>query len=218
MRSTVCVGRVGGLAVALGIGVAVATGYGCGVAWADTPGSSATESSTTKPDDEDSTTKTTEPATDPDVESTTAPTAPAKDRKTTTPTKTAKPKPATKPVKKAKAPVTKVDAAEVKSDNDAKPSPASADADTPVSSVAAQMMSSAPEPKPAQLKTAALTTPITTPKVPSLRPWPTAYDPTTVVTYVGGLVSSLVKAVLDPFAAGPPAAPSGPPTVWTLLA
>ena len=59
---------------------------------------------------------------------------------------------------------------------------------------------------------------MTLPAVPSLRPWPTAFDPGTVVTYVGGLVSSLVSAVLNPFAAGLPAPPAEPPTVWTLLA
>jgi triacylglycerol lipase len=38
------VGRVGGLAVALGIGAAVLTGVGCGVAWADTAGSTSSSS------------------------------------------------------------------------------------------------------------------------------------------------------------------------------
>lgn len=55
------------------------------------------------------------------------------------------------------------------------------------------------------------------PTVPSLRPWPTAFDPVTVVTYVTGLVSSVVDAVLSPFAAGAPALPSDP-TPWALLA
>ncbi len=39
------VGWVGGLAVALGVGAAVMTGYGCGVAWADVPGSRSSSSS-----------------------------------------------------------------------------------------------------------------------------------------------------------------------------
>lgn len=55
------------------------------------------------------------------------------------------------------------------------------------------------------------------PTVPSLRPWPTAFDPLTVVSYVTGLVSSVVTAVLSPFAAGAPALPSDP-TPWALLA
>ena len=55
------------------------------------------------------------------------------------------------------------------------------------------------------------------PAVPSLRPWPTAFDPTTVVTYVTGLVTSFVTAILSPFAAGAPALPSDP-SPWALLA
>jgi beta-glucosidase/6-phospho-beta-glucosidase/beta-galactosidase len=56
-----------------------------------------------------------------------------------------------------------------------------------------------------------------TPVVPSLRPWPTAFDPLTVVTYVTGVVSSLVSAVLSPFAFGAPQLPSDL-APWTLLA
>ena len=55
------------------------------------------------------------------------------------------------------------------------------------------------------------------PAVPSLRPWPTAFDPTTVLTYVTGLVTSVVSAILSPFAAGAPALPSDP-SPWALLA
>ena len=53
--------------------------------------------------------------------------------------------------------------------------------------------------------------------VPSLRPWPTAFDPVTAVTYVTGIVSGLVNAVLSPFAAGLPALPTDP-SPWALLA
>ncbi len=56
------------------------------------------------------------------------------------------------------------------------------------------------------------------PAFPSLRLWPTAFDPATAITYVTGIVFNLVNAVLAPFTAGLPAPPSGPPTVWTLLA
>jgi beta-galactosidase len=59
---------------------------------------------------------------------------------------------------------------------------------------------------------------ITPPKVPSLRPWPTAFDPATAVNYVVDLVASFVNMMLSPFAAGLPAPPSGPPTLWTVLA
>lgn len=66
--------------------------------------------------------------------------------------------------------------------------------------------------------TAATTTTWNAPAFPSLRPWPTAFDPATAITYVTGIVFSLAHAILAPFAAGLPAPPSGPPTLWTLLA
>jgi len=59
---------------------------------------------------------------------------------------------------------------------------------------------------------------VTPPKVPALRPWPTAFDPATAINYVVGLAADFVNMLLSPFAAGLPAPPSGPPTVWTLLA
>lgn len=49
MPSEACIGRVGGLAVALGVGVAIVTGWGDAPAWADdSPGS--TESPTASKD------------------------------------------------------------------------------------------------------------------------------------------------------------------------
>ena len=81
------------------------------------------------------------------------------------------------------APVTKVGAVEVKVVADPQPeleSPVSAR--VAVSSYAAQTFSAVED-----VQSAA----VTLPAVPSLRPWPTAFDPGTVVTYVGGLVSSL---------------------------
>ncbi len=118
------------------------------------------------------------------------------------------------PVSKVDAVEVKVDAAEVKVDADPQPALKSVPEDrVPISSFAAQTISSTTE-----VRTAAVTTAVTPPAVPSLRPWPTAFDPGTVMTYVGGLVSSVVSAVLSPFAAGLPAAPADPPTVWTLLA
>ncbi len=80
----------------------------------------------------------------------------------------------------------------------------------PLSSFAARTMSST--------ESAVVSTTVAPPTVPSLRLWPTAFDPTTAVTYVTGIVSSLVNAVLSPFAAGAPALPADPPTLWTLLA
>ena len=247
MSAATYVGRVGGLAVALGVGAAVVTGYGLPVAWADTPSSS--ESSTDASDStepaKDTATATTEQTTGSEATSTStgstttqAPTgvvvstggahtssSSKEDEETTAPTKDPAP-PSVKPAADSgkstheatedagtKAPVSKVDAVEVKVDADPQPDSKSvSEAEEPVSSFAAQTMSST-----AEMRTAAVTTAVT-PAVPSLRPWPTAFDPATVVTYVGGLVSSVVSAVLSPFAAGLPSAPTDPPTVWTLLA
>ncbi|WP_101952035.1 family 1 glycosylhydrolase [Mycobacterium sp. 3519A] len=215
MRPAAYIGRVGGLAVALGIGVALATGYGCAPAWADTPDSTATEKASTTSETAD------QPSSEPTKPETVTSPEPKDDDEVTKPTKK-KPKPkktvkSADSAKPAKAPASKVAAAEVKADTDTdtdpQPSAKAAVAEKPVTSVAAQTLSATP-----QTTSAAVTTKLTTPPVPSLRPWPTAYDPTTVVTYVGGLVSSVVKAVLDPFAAGLPSAPTQPPTAWTLLA
>jgi beta-galactosidase len=229
------VGRVGGLAVALGVGAAVVTGYGCGVAWADTPDSSSSESTSSTPASSTTTTDstTTEQPTGSDTATSTStgsttPQAPtgvvvstggantsseSEEDEETKPTKTPKAKgQSATETKASKAPESKVAAVEVKVGNDPAPTAKSA-AEDEASSFAAQTLSSTVE-----MKTAAVTTTVTTPSVPSLRLWPTAYDPSTVVTYVGGLVSSLVSAVLDPFAAGLPAGPAQPPTVWTLLA
>ena len=269
MKAAACVGRVGGLAVALGVGAAVVTGYGSGVAWADTPDSSSSESSSSSSSssesstgasdsstsasdstqaDKDTATAATEQTTGSEATtatstgSTTSQAQPdvvvstggahtsseSKEEEATAPTKNPKPKaePAANPGKSAdeaaeatgtKAPTTKVDAVEVKVDAvdvkvDADPQPvlkAATEAEVPVSSFAAQTMSSTVE-----MRTAAVTKAVTPPP----RLWPTAFDPGTVVTYVGGLVSSFVGAALSPFAAGAPAPPADPPTLWTLLA
>ncbi len=230
------------MAVALGVGAAVVTGYGLPVAWADTPSSSSESTSTdtaesnsnepaeavkppveeTKPETETTTTSTSTGAT-----TTQAPTgvvvstggaqtsSSSEEEETPKPTKKAKPKAEAKVAATPDTKVeTKVDAVEVKVDADPQPTLKSASqADVPVSSFAAQTMSST-----AEMGTFALPTALTTPTLPSLRPWPTAFDPGTLVTYVGGLVSSVVSAVLSPFAAGLPSAPADPPTAWTLLA
>lgn len=78
-----------------------------------------------------------------------------------------------------------------------------------------------PEPEPQALQRLSLApaqSAVTQPSVPGLRAWPTAFDPLTAVSYLTGLVTSVVSAVLNPFAAGLPAGPVEPPTVWTLLA
>src|SRR5262245_46327459 len=231
MKAAACVRRVGGLAVALGVGAAVVTGYGCGVAWADTPDSSSSESSasstsaesaSTQTDNEKVATATEEPEgseTNDTSTSTGSTTSQApkgvvvstggaktkseskKDDATTAPTKIPKAKRESAAATAKKwALGSKVDAVEVKVDTEPRPTvkAAAPQTDAPVSSFVAQRMSSTTE-----LKTATVT---------PLRPWPTAFSPITAVTYVRGLVSSLVGAVLDPFAAGAPAPPAQPPT------
>lgn len=250
MRAASYVGRVGGLAVALGVGVAVVTGYGLPVAWADTPSSESSESSPTESTSTDTSTSTeasasaeqSEKPTTAPTEPTSEPTQPSTSTGSTTtqappgvvvstggaqtssesedtdeePAPTKKPKPkdesATTESAKVSTPASKVDAVEVKVETDpqqAADTESGTQSRVAVSSFAAQTMSST---------TDLQTTAVTTPTVPSLRPWPTAFDPGTLVTYVGGLVSSVVSAVLSPFAAGLPSAPVDPPSIWTLLA
>src|SRR4051794_14316365 len=64
MSAASYVGRVGGLAVALGVGAAVVTGYGLPVAWADTPSTepSSTASSPTESTSTDSSASATAPS------------------------------------------------------------------------------------------------------------------------------------------------------------
>src|SRR5258705_7187169 len=241
MNSASYVGRVGGLAVVLGVGAAVVTGFGLPVAWADTPSSTESSSTSSPESNSNEPPEAAKPAveeTKPETESTTTSTSTGSTT-TQAPTGVAvgpggaqtgsssdeeeeTRKPAKKPKPKAEAKVstpdpkveTKVDAAGVKVDADPQPvaKPVS-EPEEPVSSFAVQTMSST-----AEMRTSAVTTVVTPPAVPSLRLWPTAFDPGTLVTYVGGLVSSVVSAVLSPFAAGLPSAPADPPTVWTLLA
>jgi beta-galactosidase len=249
MKAAAYVGRVGGLAVALGVGVAVVTGHGSGIAWADTTdasspdSSSQSESSTSTPASEsaDPATDTTSTTTEPSSGSTTVSTSTGSTTTQAPPgvvvstggahtsstagesTKTEADE-KTEPVAQSdtnksahtqaqaatpSVPDSKVEAAEVKVDAD----PQLADDSTPttaavpMSSFRAQTFSSA----------TVTTSAVTPPAVPTLRPWPTAYDPLTLVTYVGGLVSSVVNAFLAPFGAGLPALPSDP-SLWTLLA
>ncbi|QZT62079.1 family 1 glycosylhydrolase [Mycolicibacterium austroafricanum] len=61
------------------------------------------------------------------------------------------------------------------------------------------------------------TTVVAPPEVPSWRPWPTAFDLRSAVTYVVDLATSFVDALLSPFAAGPPRPPADP-SGWALLA
>jgi beta-galactosidase len=253
MNAASYVGRVGGLAVALGVGAAVVTGYGSPVARADTPPSdstsessadtSAPESTDSPPDDQPTTTTDTdsEPpsstvsvstgsttsqaptgvvvstggaqTSQPDsAEPTTAKDAPPVAEPTAT-TKSGSKKSTQAEAAEASARTTEVDAVEVEVDTDPQSEVKPAADPPPVSSFATHTFS-----ETAEAQRSVVTTAVTSPTVPSLRPWPTAFDPLTAITYVGGLLSSLVSAVLSPFvAAGAPALPTDP-SPWALLA
>jgi beta-glucosidase/6-phospho-beta-glucosidase/beta-galactosidase len=240
MNAATYVGRVGGLAIALGVGVAVVTGYGVGPAWAETP-SSGVDSTSQSPSDKtpDSTADTGTSPTDTDTQQS-ADDAAANDdvvgddattdhasddlsEPDVTPDET--PDPTAEPDAALDQPEgsthrfspTATDLDPPNFDNDPKPE----DDDAPsLNSFASQTMSSTTdqETEKATADFADITAPAAAPSVPSLRLWPTAFDPTTAVTYVTGVVSSLVSAALSPFAAGLPGLPADPPTVWTLLA
>lgn len=231
MNSASYVGRVGGLAVALGVGATLFTG--AGIAWAD-PDSSAgsepsqAESSHVEPAAEQAGTggepAESAPSTERPTSSvngvTVAPTEPdAVEESEPEPEQEAdEPTPKRK---KSSSPAAAVDA---------EPAPESA-TETATTQVAtrtspASVQSGAsadPEPAAAQslsraIVTTVVTAPAAEPTVPGLRPWPTAFDPTTAVSYLTGVVTSVVSAFLNPFAAGLPAGPVEPPTAWTLLA
>ena len=116
----------------------------------------------------------------------------------------------------ASAPTSKVDAVQVTVDTDSQSAAKSVPDPPPISSVAAQTISSTTEASRANVTTQDVA-PVPPPAVPSFRPWPTAFDPGTVVSYVTGIVSSVVSAALSPFAAGDPALPADP-SPWALLA
>ena len=258
MNAAAYVGRVGSLAVALGVGAVLLTGPR--VAWAETPGdspsspSSATSSSSSEATSGTQAESSTEPSgtSTPSAESTTDPAStPAASTETTSSPSTSTPsastgstvtaappgvvvstggahtsdteeaeptasghelaKPTAKsdtvdPVHSADAPTSKIDVAKVKVDSE----PEDADEPEPphVSSLGAQTMSST-----ANLQAAATSEPT----VPTLRPWPTAFDPLSAVTYVTGLVTGFVNALLSPFASGLPSLPTDP-SPWALLA
>ncbi|MGV0660506.1 Ig-like domain-containing protein, partial [Mycolicibacterium pulveris] len=269
MNAAAYVGRVGSLAVALGVGIAVATGYGAGMAWADpsATGASSAESSETEasstgagdpaepasaeevdpesetdledeseleleiedesePDAEDESEL--EPESEADVEVDPEP----QEEPETAPEAEPEPEPEAEAEPEAGQPD---GADEAPAEEPVEPSltatsnAARFDAGEDVTGKAAfddTVGAAVPETTAVTITSFAAQTmsptaaniPLNSPAFPSLRPWPTAFDPATAITYVTGIVFSLVNAVLAPFAAGLPAPPSGPPTVWTLLA
>jgi beta-galactosidase len=109
-------------------------------------------------------------------------------------------------------PAATVAATEVKVDTVEQPAaqPAAVDPPAPRNSVAAHPLSSA-----AEVQRIA----VTPAEVPPARPSPPPSEPVeTATSYLTGLVSSVVNAVLSPFATDAPAPPPEAPALWTLLA
>jgi nucleoside phosphorylase/outer membrane biosynthesis protein TonB len=217
------VGRVGGLAVTLGVGAAIVTGWSSGLAWADESGGAAasidsstasgTEATKANPSDRQRPAKPGNGPVPKDAPASTPKTPPETATDETAaddePPRTSKRSdPATpKPVKK-KTPHPAASAADPKSDATGPPPVThkqTIDADPAVSAtslpnVTTQKLSSA-------TPTAKLTT-LPTPK--PLLP---------MVTAVTSLVSGVVNAILSPFAASNfPATPAATPSIWSLLA
>ncbi|MGQ9406860.1 family 1 glycosylhydrolase [Mycolicibacterium gilvum] len=240
MDSAQFVGRVGGLAVALGVGAALVTGSG--VAWAtEDSGSSASagaESSTARTSSQDrQAASPSKPARDraggrDDAEGGGAEDRDAQAQDDATPEtggETGAPDDASVDASGPDTGGTTGDAsaedddpdeaeeraawADTGADTDADP-----DADPDADAAAATDVATAAVPSGAG-PTAVVTTEVTVdpPRVPSWRPWPTAFDLRGAVTYVVDLAVSVVDALFHPFAAGPPP-PPGDPSAWGLLA
>ncbi|WP_237569420.1 family 1 glycosylhydrolase [Mycolicibacterium lacusdiani] len=249
MSASAYVGRVGTLAVALGVGAAVLTAPG--VAWAEPTSESSETSSESTRDAAEQSDPVDSPAADQDSDAEPDP-DPDADLDTNLDTDT-EADPETGATTSQAPPGVTVstggavtsgstdDEDEEEDENDPAPtqtptverepareqsSPSKPDTDDvsppaaePVTSVVAtEVVTRAAPDHPTTLRVAPTALAVTPPPaVPSLRPWPTAFDPISVVTYVTGVVSSLVSAVLSPFAAGMPALPADP-SPWALLA
>jgi len=223
MPNKAYVGRVGGFAVALGVGAAIVTGWGSGPAWADESGGTAgsTDSSIVSgkkakkadPGDEQGAKKSRDRSSPKDAPASTAK-APeetaADDGPVDKPKTSKKSDPSTpKPVKK-KTPRPASSAADSKRDATDPPTATAThkkttDADptdsaTPLRIATTQALSSA-------TPTVTLTT----------VPRPNPLSP--IMTAVTSLVSGIVNAILSPFvASSTPGTPAATPSVWSLLA
>jgi len=237
MNAASYVGRVGRLAVALGVGIAVATGYGATPAWAETP---STDSVSTNNETSDKTDDKATAPTDTSPEPSASDGEPGDadgesdaaldddldidlddlDDEDLEPEPESEPEPKNDSLRTATtkietpAPKSALDAPEARIEADEPPDNDS----VAFNSVAPQTLTTTAEAGEETQTTLSTLSTLVTPSVPSLRPWPTAFDPTTAVTYVTGLVTSLVSAALSPFAAGLPGLPTEPPSLWTLLA
>jgi nucleoside phosphorylase len=218
------VGRVGGLAVTLGVGAAIVTGWGSGLAWADESGGPAasTESSTASgaeakkakranAGDEQGPVKPglgSVPKDAPATTTKTAPEAAADDGPSNKPRTSKRSDPATpKPVKK-ETPRPASKAADPHSDA-ADPPTATHKQTTEADPTAS--VTSLPNVTTQTLSTATPSVQVTT------APTPKPLSP--MVTAVTSLVSGVVNAILSPFAASnTPGAPAAMPSIWSLLA
>jgi len=215
------VGRVGGLAVALGVGAAIVTGWGSGLAWADESGGAAasTDSSTASgkeakkanAGDEQGTKKPGVGSVQKDAPASTTKTAPeaaADDGPSNKPRTSKRSDPATPKPAKKETPRPASSAADPQSDAADPPTAThkeTTDADPTASAT------SLPNVTTQTLSTAMPSAKLTT------EPTPQPLSP--MATAVTSLVSGLVNAILSPFAASnTPGTPAATPSIWSLLA
>jgi nucleoside phosphorylase len=214
-------GRVGGLAVALGVGAAVMTGWHSGLAWADETGGTAgstttgTESKADPSDSDPPGSTTTTPKEDVDTPSPSEAAEPSKTDTDETPaTKPVRKKgsdaPAAKPTKPKTPPMVSA-VSDAKRDTEA-PAAATHEETTAVSSGLADQT----PPSVASLRIASTeSSPVVTMSTQST---PKPVQPN-VVRAVTALVSGVVNAILSPFTASSvPGAPAEAPSIWSLLA
>lgn len=211
------VGRFGGLAVALGVGAAVFTGSG--VAWAteDSAGATNTDTAETSPkaDDPNEASGDNAPAEEAELEPEAEPELVVDE-----PDEIDEPDDVIEDDESESEPdeaPSADDEAAVTQDDDEPAEPdveAAVEPEEPDHVVTRKSQSEAPSSAPARATAA---TSVAPPQVPSLRPYPTAFDLRSAVTYVVDLAGSVVRSFLQPFAAGAPKPPTDP-SLWGLLA
>ncbi|ORV92698.1 glycoside hydrolase [Mycolicibacterium iranicum] len=216
------VGRVGGLAVALGVGAAVFTGSG--VAWATEDSAAATKADTaetsSKADGPNEASGENAPAEEAELEPEAQPELVVDE-----PDAVDEPDEVDEPddvieddeseSEPDEVPSADDEAAVTQDDESAEPDiEASVEPEEPDHVVTRKAQSEAPSSAPARATAA---TSVAPPQVPSWRPYPTAFDLRSAVTYVVDLAGSVVRSFLQPFAAGAPKPPTDP-SLWGLLA
>ena len=209
MNSGQFVGRVGGLAVALGVGAAVFTGSG--VAWATedsgggAPTASGSTSETTSETTSDSTVSAEDTTDDPDDDEDIA--VDITDDEDLTDDEAEESAPSVDD---------EVPVDEAADDTSARKKPSRDDDPAAETGSVEQAAHLEPADDPADIATVTVnpltaespTTTLAPPTVPSGRPWPTAFDLRSAVTYVVDLATSFVDALFHPFAAGAPTPPT----------